>query len=300
MPSWEVHRLIYDKLQREVSGFFVWTPGLLDKVDEIIDKAYGGHDLGRGPDIEDFRRLLEALWLEFGDICCEEDAYKVLAIAIDGGLKCLGLSYIQKLEFKRKALLNPEISKRCLIYIPDDVLVLATLHHILDVALDCLLKTYPPITIDRSEQMFECAKAGLQHYKDYLRDLETMRGHTFDQVFDWLIEVLKERSKQIYTILDDYLRSRGLSPGSRGEDLGFYLKCYIERKEYYGILNVNGRPLPLAAAVNHISKLLKEGKKVVIGFVLKARAYPYPPFDEVIETSNVSDLIKKLSEVCKE
>jgi hypothetical protein len=195
-------------------------------------------------------------------------------------------------------LLNPEISKRCLIYIPDDVLVLATLHHILDVALDCLLKTYPPITIDRSEQMFECVKARLQHYKNYLRDLETIRGHTFDQVFDWLIDVLKERSRQIYTILNDYLRSKGLSPGSRGWE--FYLRCYVERKGYYGILNVNGRPLPLAVAANSISKLLMEGKKVVIGFVLKARAHPYPPFDEVVETSNVSDLIKKLSEVCKE
>jgi len=207
---------------------------------------------------------------------------------------------VQKLEFERKALLNPEISKKCLTYIPDDALVLATLHHILDVALDCLLKTYPPITIDRSEQVFGCAEAKLQYYKNHLRDLETMRGQTFDQVFDWLIDVLKERSRQIYTILDDYLRSKGLSPGSRGRDLRFYLKCYVERKGYYGILNVNGRPLPLAAAVNHISKLLKEGKKVVIGFVLKARAYPYPPFDEVIEASNVNDLVKRLSEVCKE
>jgi hypothetical protein len=242
--------------------------------------------------------MLEALWLEFGDVCCKEGVYEVLASGIDGGLKCLGLSYVQKLEFERKALLNLEISKKCYMYIPDDVLVLATLHHILDVALDCLLKTYPPITIDRSEQMFECAKARLQHYRDYLRDLETMVGQTFDRVFDWLIDVLKERGKQFYTIFDDYLRSKDLSPGSGG--LEFYLKCYVERKGYYGVLNVNGRPLPLAAAVNRVSKLLKEGKKVIIGFVLKARAYPYPPFDEVIEALNISDLIKKLNEVCKE
>jgi hypothetical protein len=236
--------------------------------------------------------------LEFGDICCEEDVYEALAIAINGGLKCLGLSYIQKLGFKRKALFNPEISKKCYMYIPDDVLVLATLHHILDVALDCLLKTYPPITIDKSEQVFECAEVRLQYYRGYLKGLETMVGQTFDRVFDWLIDVLKERSKQFYTIFDDYLKSKGLSPGSRG--LEFYLKCYVERKGYYGVLNINGRPLPLVAAVNYTSRLLKEGKKVVIGFVLKARAYPYPPFDEVVEALNVSDLIKKLNEVCKE
>jgi len=92
MPSWNIHKLIYDKLQREVLGFFILTPGLLDKVDEIIDKAYGEHDLGRGSDIENFRRLLRALWLEFGGVCCEEEVYEALAIAIDGGLKCLGLS----------------------------------------------------------------------------------------------------------------------------------------------------------------------------------------------------------------
>jgi hypothetical protein len=52
MPSWKVHRALHEKLSREVEGFVVWTPGLLERIDEVIDKECGEHDLGRkaGPE----------------------------------------------------------------------------------------------------------------------------------------------------------------------------------------------------------------------------------------------------------
>ena len=50
MPSWKVHRALYEKLSREVEDFFVETPGLLDRIDRIIDREYGEYDLGRRAD----------------------------------------------------------------------------------------------------------------------------------------------------------------------------------------------------------------------------------------------------------
>jgi hypothetical protein len=54
MPSWKVHRALYEKLSREVEDFFVETPGLLDRIDRIIDREYGEHDLGRSADPQSF------------------------------------------------------------------------------------------------------------------------------------------------------------------------------------------------------------------------------------------------------
>ncbi len=47
MPSWGTHRRFYDMFRQE-TGFVVWTPSLLDKIDRIID-AGGEHDVGRPP-----------------------------------------------------------------------------------------------------------------------------------------------------------------------------------------------------------------------------------------------------------
>jgi hypothetical protein len=48
MPSWKVHRALHEKLSREVGGFVVWTPGLLEKIDKIIDKEYGARPWKKG------------------------------------------------------------------------------------------------------------------------------------------------------------------------------------------------------------------------------------------------------------
>jgi hypothetical protein len=50
-------------LSREVEDFFVETPGLLDRIDRIIDREYGEHDLGRSADPWSLSRMLRALWL---------------------------------------------------------------------------------------------------------------------------------------------------------------------------------------------------------------------------------------------
>jgi hypothetical protein len=42
--------LITDNKKYIKIGFFVETPGLLDRIDRIIDREYGEHDLGRRAD----------------------------------------------------------------------------------------------------------------------------------------------------------------------------------------------------------------------------------------------------------
>jgi hypothetical protein len=112
MPSWSVHRVLYEKLRRE--GLLIRTSNLLERIDRIINKEYGEHDLGRGSDPESFRKLLRALWLEFGDIY----------VSVTG--RFLKAELLEKLEFEHRVLLNPSLQRKCLIYIPDDTLPLAT------------------------------------------------------------------------------------------------------------------------------------------------------------------------------
>jgi len=283
MPSWKVHKALYEKLSREVEDFVIWTPGLLERIDKIIDKEYGEHDLGRRAGLEgvkSFYRMLTALWLEFGDIY---DALTESSLHAD---------YFKKLEIERKVRQNPELGQRYIMYVPDDVLALATLHHILDVATDCLLNTYPPITIDRSAFLFEQVRELMKDYVHQLKELRTMGGSTFDQVFDWLINVLKEKSQQVYTILIEYLKSKGLEPGYGPEVLRRLLQDFVREKEYYGIVYVNNTPLPVAAAAIKAFNELTKGRRVVLGFS-KYRG-PYPPVHKEIASSSVRELCEKL------
>jgi|GEM_PF-6424848 len=74
-------------LEREVKGFYVWTPELVDKIDKVIDGEI--HDVGRRRKEDDeyfiekdygyfeiimkklgssFDEMVKLLWLDFGDI----------------------------------------------------------------------------------------------------------------------------------------------------------------------------------------------------------------------------------------
>jgi hypothetical protein len=278
VPSWGVHRDLYEKLRRE--GLLIWTPSLLERIDRIIDEEYGEHDLGRGSDPESFRKLLRALWLEFGDI------YD----SVTG--RFLKAGRLEKLEIERRALLDPSLQRRYLIYIPDDVLVLATLHHILDVATYCLLNTYPPIGIDDCALLFERTKASLRGYANRLRELQTAGGSPFSQVLENLVEALKGRCRQVYGILAQYLRSKNLEPGYGPEVLLRLLQDFVSRKGYYGIVYVNDRSLPVAAAARKAFAELVGGNRVVLGFSMYRG--PYPPVHEKVEATSVRELCEKL------
>jgi len=283
MPSWKIHKALYEKLSREVEGFVIWTPNLLERIDKIIDKEYGEHDLGRRAGlegIESFRGMLRALWLEFGDI------YDTLTESF------LHADYFKKLEIEREVRQNPGLGQRYMVYVPDDALVLATLHHILDVATDRLLNTYPPITIDSSALLFEQVRELMKGYVYQLKELKTMGGSTFDQVFDRIINVLKEKSQQVYTILVKYLKSKGLEPGCGAEVLRRLLQDFVREKGYYGIVYVNSTPLPVAAAAIKAFNELTKGRRVVLGFS-KYRG-PYPPVHKEIASSSVKELCEKL------
>jgi hypothetical protein len=286
MPSWRVHEAIYEKLRAEVEGFVAWTPGLLERIDEIIDVAFEEHDLGRRPDVGSFQRMLRVLWLEFGDVYDPSTG------------KFLHASYSDKLRVEREILLRPEPGQRCMIYVPDDALALATLHHILDVITDVLLNMYPPVTIDKSDLLFEVVRRSLGHYVEQLKELKTMGGSTFDRVFDWLVAVLKERGQQLHTMLAEYLRSRGLEPGYGPDTLRELLLSYVRERGYYGIIYVNNTPMPTAAAANIVFKDLIEGRAVVLGFS-KQRG-PYPPVHEGLRATSVKELCEKLqSNLCE-
>jgi hypothetical protein len=278
MPSWRVHRDFYEKLCRE--GLLVWTPKLLERIDRIIDKEYGEHDLGRGPDLESFQKLVRALWLEFGDVYDS-----VTRRFLKAGL-------LEKLEIERRALLEPYLQRRYLIYIPDDVLVLTILHHILDVATYYLLNTYPPIGIDDCALLFERTKASLRDFANRLREFQTEGGSPFNQVLENLIEALKKRCCQVYEILVQYLRSKNLEPGYGPEVLLKLLQDFVSRKGYYGIVYVNDRPLPVAAAARKAFAELVKGGRVVLGFSMYR--VPYPPICEKVEASSVRELCEKL------
>lgn len=151
IPSWRLHRLIYRKLSSEVEGFAIWTPGLVERIDSIIDKEYGEHDLGRGRDPESFERLLVALFIEFGDIY---DGLNQEFLKTDREQR---IQWINKLKdlYLRDPLRYEELNQRYLFYIPDDVIVIATLHHILDLCMGFLYKT--PIGEEESNLMLEYA-----------------------------------------------------------------------------------------------------------------------------------------------
>jgi hypothetical protein len=280
MPSWKVHRALYEKLSIEVEGFVIWTPNLLDRIDKIIDREYGEHDLGRSADPWSFSRMLRALWLEFGDLY--DMATK----------KFLYTDYFERRKIEREIQRKPELFRRYMLYIPDDVLVLATLHHILDIATYCLLNVYPPITAEESPLLFEMTEKFMRNYTEQLKELETTELKTIGSTFEWLIGILKERAREVYVMLVEYLKSKGLEPGYGPEVLKNLLVEFVRKKEYYGIIHVNNTPLPVAAAAVRAFNELAEGKKVVLGFSWSGG--PYPPICREIEALNVRELCEKL------
>jgi len=279
MPSWKLHRKIYEKLSQEVEGFVVWTEGLLDKIDKIID-AGGEHDLGRRPDPLSFRRLLYELWLEFGDV------HDIRSN------RFLGL----KSRDKRSEWMNEAIRNGTLdyfnIYIPDDAIALATLHHMLDLCMECLRKY--PIAREEAYLMVVYAEEKLRDYFRRVKELETLTGESFKKIFKWLIEVLKGRSVQLYRLMVEELKKKGLKPGYSPEYLASLLTEYIKKKGYYGVIYVNGTLLPIAAAAYRIFSDLRTGRRVEFGF--SRYRGPYPPIHEKIEVSNLEELFKKLSD----
>jgi hypothetical protein len=119
-----------------------------------------------------------------------------------------------------------------------------------------------------------------------------MRNSTFDQVFNWLIDILKGKSREVYTILTKYLRSKGLEPGYGSDALSNLLHKYVKDRGYYGIICVNDTWLPLAAAVRKIYSELTKGREVIIGF--SSSRGPYPLIHERLRASSVKELFEKL------
>ena len=279
MPSHSLHKSIYLKLMHEVEGFIVWTRGLLDKVDKILDDL-GEHDVGRKPDPESFGRMLFKLWLEFGDVY---DTYTGRRLE----LKTIGERELWYYEVGRY-----ERSERYLLYIPDDVLALATLHHILDLCMDYLRTN----RIDESESylMIDYAKNVLIHYRENLSELKTAVGVSFDKVFDWLIGILKDRSRQLYRLLINEIKMKGLEPGLANSNAVMkLLQSYVRKIGYSGIIYVNDRPLPIAAAAKKIFKLLTRGETIELGFTIRDR-YLYYVIVKVVKVSNIRELREKL------
>jgi len=278
MPSWKLHRRIYEKLSQEVEGFVIITKGLLDKIDKIID-AGEEHDVGRHLDPLSFKRLLRELWLEFGD-----------AVPI-GSNRFLGLK--NKSREERLAWLNEAIRNGTIhyynLYIPDDVIMLATLHHILDLCMEYLYKF--PITEEEAVLMIEYAEKKLRDYFRRFRD-ETLSGDFLERAFNWLIGALKERAVQLYRLMVEELEEKGLKPGYSPENLARLLTEYVKEKGYYGIIYVNGIPLPVAAAASRIFSELRAGRRVELGF--SRYRGPYPPIHEKIEVSSLDEIFKKL------
>ena len=289
MPSWRLHRLVANALTREVEGFAVWTPNAIDKIDKIIDEDYGEHDLGRGPDPDSFHRLLRALWLEFGDVYDPEAG------------RLLRTSYGDRARLEQEVLARPELQYRYMIYVPDDVLVLALLHHILDLSMDFLLNN--DISADESALMIEYARQKMKEYgiPTQLGELRTVDGRTFDEVLEWLLGVLRERSRWLYSLMVGELRSKGLGPGQGPKALARLLAEFVRSKGYYGIVYVNGRWLPTAAAANFAFNELRKGKGVVLGFTiptgpgLPPSTYIY----EEVRASSLRELVEKLSKAAR-
>jgi hypothetical protein len=131
------------------------------------------------------------------------------------------------LKIKQEVLRNPKLAQRYMMYVPDDALALATLHHILDVVTHYLLNTHPPITIDKRLLLFDQARASMRSYADRLKELKTMGGSSYEHVLDWLISVLKGRGQQVYMVLVEYLKSKGLEPGYGPEVLTRLLQDFV-------------------------------------------------------------------------
>ena len=281
MPSWSLHKKIYKMLSEEVEGFVIFTPDLINRIDKIIDEAYGEHDLGRDPDAASFWKLLNALFIEFGDI------YDLKLGRFLNITRQERIEFVHSPEWWRRIQEEPE---RYLIHIPDDALVLALLHHILDLAMKCLLDR--GITIERSGEMILCAYEKIRQYyiHSQLGLLSTSIGiGTFADVLEWLIRILIEKSKQLYNLFLTELKSKGLELGLGPRAIRDCMVHYVKERGYYGIVYIDGTPLPVAAAASKVYSKLRRGEGATIGF---AKA-PYL-IVERITVSSLKELVEKL------
>jgi len=221
--------------------------------------------------------MLYALWLEFGDIY---DTFEG---------KLLGL----KSKLERRMRLNRLISRGLLqsprykIYIPDDALMLATLHHILDLCMQALREL--PIKEENVKLMLRYADEGLKHYARELEELIVLHGRSFKEVYEWLIGVLEVRVTQIYRLLADELSARGIPIGCGSEGLRNLLVDYVKTRGYHGIVYVNGRWLPVAVAAIKAFNELMRGNKVTLGF----GRHPQVIYEE-IKASTLKELCDRL------
>ena len=177
------------------------------------------------------------------------------------------------------------------LYIPDDVLILALLHHILDLCMDALLEY--PIKESEAEFMVDYAEARLKHLKGELSELRSIGGQSFDEVFEWVFEKVREKSREVYRILVDELYRKNIPVGCGRKGIMRLLRMFIRNKGYAGIIYVNNRPLPLAAAATKIFSMLKSGEKVRVGFTLRLGPYVYVVY-RVIEASSIPEFMHKI------
>jgi len=114
--------------------------------------------------------------------------------------------------------------------------------------------------------MVKYAEGALQDYVTKLRELKTQTNTSFSKVFEWIIEVLRERAEQIYDLLVAELKSKGIPLGCGPSGILNLLNEYIKKKGYYGIVCVNERDLPVAAAAASAFKELHKGYQVILKF----------------------------------
>jgi len=158
-------------------------------VDRIID-AGREHDVGKHPDPNSFRKLLRELWLEFGDV------YDVKRN------KLLGLKgWLERLRWEREAASKGFIwGEDYMTYVPDDAIILALLHHILDLCMYFLRGC--SIERDGNYLMVEFAEQIFRNsYINELRGLVSTSGEPFNEVFRRLIDAVKSMSGQVYELL---------------------------------------------------------------------------------------------------
>lgn len=282
MPSWKIHKAVYERLllKHRDSGFIVWTPGVLNKIDKIIDSPKK-HDIGRPPDAKSLKELYKILWLEFGDVY---DAWRGTFLKLkskDERQKWFNyiINTINKPDYNNRNKQNMELEKRYLFYVPDDVFALALLHHILDLYAKCIYQkgVEPETCLRYVKETFESPS-----YIELLQMFKT--GDVgWDKILNYLFEIFEEELGYIHELVLEYFKSKGLKPGYSLERLRVLMLMLVRKKNYYGIIRVNNRQLPVVSAASVAYSILKRGGKVTINVGL-----------ETINASTLEELFEKL------
>jgi len=257
MPSWSLHTKICRELGIEIASNVCY------EVNRIIDFECE-HDVGRKyTDPFSFEKMIYCLWLEYGDV------YK------NG--KFLRLKTRKEREaWLRQAQLSGEIWYTYM-YIPDDVLLAAVLHHILDVLEEIIRSWYPVASREKAPQLIDQAKETLSHIMFKLKGLRPLVAPhiSFDKMVEQMIDQLKKRAYEIYNEIISNLQKKGWKPEAGPGIIRTCLLEIIRKENIYGVITVNERPLPVVAAATKIYSELSKGKpvKVTIGpYTLKWRS----------------------------